>query len=305
MTKKQDPINSPEHVDVAIIGAGPAGAVAAALLRQAGQQVLVLERQHFPRFSIGESLLPQSMAYLEQAGMLRAVVEAGFQYKNGAYFVHGDQTAAYDFRDKHSDGWGTTYQVERAAFDQILINCAADQGADVRFGHSVLAVQPGDAPTLEVQTESGDTYTVHARFILDASGFGRVLPRLLNLETPTRMPTRAALFTHVRDALPAGTTDRPQQDLRRHPSRAARCLVLDDPAGRRPLFGRLRGRSKLSRSSRSRARGRVAGVDPRRTHHRLADRGCALPDAGAPHRGIRRQRRETARPRLCAARQCR
>ena len=74
-------------VDVAIIGAGPSGAVAAALLRKRGRSVLVLERQHFPRFSIGESLLPQSMAYLEEAGMLQAVVEAGFQFKNGAHFV--------------------------------------------------------------------------------------------------------------------------------------------------------------------------------------------------------------------------
>src|SRR5580698_5345636 len=85
-------------VDVAIIGAGPAGAVAAALLRRAGHSVRVLERQHFPRFSIGESLLPQSMAFLEEAGMLQAVIEAGFQHKNGAYFVHRDKRCAFDFR---------------------------------------------------------------------------------------------------------------------------------------------------------------------------------------------------------------
>src|SRR6201997_776303 len=91
-----------EAVDGAIIGAGPSGAVAAALLRKAGRSVLVLERQHFPRFSIGESLLPQSMAYLEEAGMLQAVVEAGFQYKNGAHFIYRDQSSAFDFRDKHS-----------------------------------------------------------------------------------------------------------------------------------------------------------------------------------------------------------
>ena len=115
-------------VDVAIIGAGPAGSVAAALLRKAGRSVLVLERQHFPRFSIGESLLPQSMAYLEEAGMLQAVVEAGFQYKNGAHFVYRDQSSSFDFRDKHSPGWGTTYQVERAVFDDILIRCAARRG---------------------------------------------------------------------------------------------------------------------------------------------------------------------------------
>ncbi|HMC46515.1 MAG TPA: FAD-dependent monooxygenase, partial [Caballeronia sp.] len=108
-------------VDVAIIGAGPSGAVAAALLRKAGRSVLVLERQHFPRFSIGESLLPQSMAYVEEAGMLQAVVEAGFQYKNGAHFIYRDQSSSFDFRDKHTPGWGTTYQVERAVFDDLLI----------------------------------------------------------------------------------------------------------------------------------------------------------------------------------------
>jgi flavin-dependent dehydrogenase len=205
-------------VDVAIIGAGPSGAVAAALLRKAGRSVLVLERQHFPRFSIGESLLPQSMAYLEEAGMLQAVVEAGFQYKNGAHFVYRDQVSAYDFRDKHSAGWGTTYQVERAVFDDLLIRCAAQQGADVRFGHTVLAMQTDDAPVLEVADEAGDTYRVHARFVLDASGFGRVLPRLLNLEAPTRMPTRAAIFTHVRDGIPVGAHDRNKITVAVHPA---------------------------------------------------------------------------------------
>ena len=161
-------------VDVAVIGAGPAGAVAAALLRKAGRSVLVLERQHFPRFSIGESLLPQSMAYLEEAGMLQAVVEAGFQYKNGAHFVYRDQSSSFDFRDKHSPGWGTTYQVERAVFDDILIRCASEQGADVRFGHSVRAVHVGPTvqmPLVDVVDEADRAYQIEARFVLDASGF--------------------------------------------------------------------------------------------------------------------------------------
>ncbi len=207
-------------VDVAIIGAGPAGAVAAALLRKAGRSVLVLERQHFPRFSIGESLLPQSMAYLEEAGMLQAVVEAGFQYKNGAHFVYRGQSSAFDFRDKHSPGWGTTYQVERAVFDDILIRCAAEQGADVRFGHTVLAMQPAgkdNKPVLDVIDEADNAYEVEAHFVFDASGFGRVLPRLLDLEAPTRMPTRAAIFTHVQDGIPAGATDRNKICVATHP----------------------------------------------------------------------------------------
>jgi 2-polyprenyl-6-methoxyphenol hydroxylase-like FAD-dependent oxidoreductase len=95
-------------VEVLVIGAGPAGSVAAALLRQQRWQVLVLEREQFPRFSIGESLLPQSMEYLEQAGMLRAVQEGGFQLKNGAAFGRGEQYSEFDFSDKHSPGWSTT-----------------------------------------------------------------------------------------------------------------------------------------------------------------------------------------------------
>lgn len=206
-----------EAVDVAIIGAGPSGAVAAALLRKAGHSVLVLERQHFPRFSIGESLLPQSMAYLEEAGMLQAVVEAGFQYKNGAHFVWRDRASSFDFRDKHTPGWGTTYQVERAKFDEVLINCAAQQGAEVRFGHTVLAMRPGAAPVLEVTDESEARYEVHARFVLDASGFGRVLPRLLDLEAPTRQPTRTAIFSHVRDGLALDAFDRNKICVATHP----------------------------------------------------------------------------------------
>ncbi|ABE32001.1 FAD binding domain protein [Paraburkholderia xenovorans LB400] len=204
-------------VDVVIIGAGPAGAVAAALLRKAGRSVVVLERQHFPRFSIGESLLPQSMAYLEEAGMLQAVVEAGFQYKNGAHFIYRDKSSAFDFRDKHSPGWGTTYQVERAVFDDILIRCAAQQGADARFGHTVRAVQTGAMPLVDVVDEADHAYQIEARFVFDASGFGRVLPRLLNLEAPTRMPTRAAIFTHVQDGIPAGMTDRNKICVATHP----------------------------------------------------------------------------------------
>src|SRR5471030_2910293 len=109
-----------EQCEILVIGAGPAGSVAAGLLRKKGRRVLVLEREAFPRFSIGESLLPQSMEYLEEAGMLRAVVEAGFQYKNGAAFMRDGRYTDFDFRDKHSAGWGTTYQVQRADFDHIL-----------------------------------------------------------------------------------------------------------------------------------------------------------------------------------------
>ncbi|MBP1204084.1 flavin-dependent dehydrogenase [Duganella sp. 1411] len=196
-----------ESVEILIVGAGPAGSVAAALLRQQGRQVLVIEREEFPRFSIGESLLPQSMAYLEQAGMLRAVVEAGFQFKNGAAFMRGGRYTDFDFRDKHSEGWGTTYQVQRAQFDHILAKEAARFGAEVRYRHEVMNIELGanGAPALvTVKNPDGETYQVRAGFILDASGFGRILPRLLTLETPSNFPVRGAIFTHIEDGIRGG-----------------------------------------------------------------------------------------------------
>jgi flavin-dependent dehydrogenase len=193
-----------ENTQVLIIGAGPSGAVAAAMLRQQGRQVLVLERETFPRFSIGESLLPQSMVCIEAAGLLRDVVEAGFQHKNGAAFEWAGRYTQFDFRDKFSPGWGTTYQVQRANFDQVLARGAERMGAQVRYGHEVLAVEPGDTPRVLARTPEGEQYQISADFILDASGFARLLPRLLNLETPSDLPVRGAIFTHVRDHFPAG-----------------------------------------------------------------------------------------------------
>ena len=197
-----------EQCDVLVIGAGPAGSVAAALLLQQGRQVLVLEREQFPRFSIGESLLPQSMEYLQQAGMLQAVVEAGFQYKNGAAFVRGERYTDFDFRDKHSAGWGTTYQVQRARFDQVLANEAERQGAQVRYQHTVTAFDANAGkPRVTVRHADGSEYIVEAGFVLDASGFGRVLSRLLDLETPSNFPVRGAIFTHIEDGIDSGKND--------------------------------------------------------------------------------------------------
>ncbi|WP_211451307.1 NAD(P)/FAD-dependent oxidoreductase [Collimonas antrihumi] len=211
-----------EQCDVLIIGAGPAGSVAAALLLQQGRQVLVLERERFPRFSIGESLLPQSMEYLQQAGMLQAVVEAGFQYKNGAAFVRGERYTDFDFRDKHSAGWGTTYQVQRARFDQVLANEAERQGAQVRYQHTVTAFDANAGkPRVTVHhmddSADGSEYIVEAGFVLDASGFGRVLSRLLDLETPSNFPVRGAIFTHIEDGIDAAGFDRNKIRITVHP----------------------------------------------------------------------------------------
>ena len=210
-----------ETTDVLIVGAGPAGSVAAAFLRQQGRRVLVLEREQFPRFSIGESLLPQSMEYIQSAGMLQDVVEAGFQFKNGAAFAWGDKYTDFDFRDKFSDGWGTTYQVQRATFDKVLADAAERQGAEIRYRHEVTAVDlEGERPRVSARDAEGNAYQVEARFVLDASGFGRTLPRLLKLETPSNFPVRGAIFTHVSDNIPqGGAFDREKIRVTVHPKR--------------------------------------------------------------------------------------
>ena len=101
-----------EHHPLIVIGAGPAGAVVAALLKRRGHPVLVLEAQHFPRFSIGESLLSHSLDFVEEAGMLPAVEAAGFQTKIGAAFAWGERYTDFDFRDTYSGG-RSTFQVQR------------------------------------------------------------------------------------------------------------------------------------------------------------------------------------------------
>ena len=108
-------MNDVADFDVAIIGAGPSGSVSAALLHQQGFRVCVIERTHFPRFVIGESLLPYSMDILEEADLVRVVqAQQGFQYKNGAAFTWGERYTWFDFTDKFSKGPGTTFQVQRA-----------------------------------------------------------------------------------------------------------------------------------------------------------------------------------------------
>ena len=191
--------------DVAVIGAGPSGSVASSLLNKQGFKVCVLEKQHFPRFVIGESLLPHCMEMLEEAGFADAVrAEKGFQFKNGAAFAWGSRRTAFDFTEKFSDGPGTVFQVRREVFDKILIDEAAKQGVEVRFGHGVTAFDnSGDAARLSVEADTGEKYELTARFVLDASGYGRVLPRLLDLETPSHLPPRMAHFTRITDNIAA------------------------------------------------------------------------------------------------------
>ena len=208
-----------QHFDVAIIGAGPAGAVAAALLNKQGFSVCVLEKQHFPRFVIGESLLPYCMAVLEEAGFLPAVQAGlGFQYKNGAAFTWGDKQKIFEFTDKASAGPNTSFNVLRERFDKILIDEVIRQGVTVRFGEEVTAFHNSGAHArLSVKTENDETYVLEAAFVLDASGYHRVLPRLLGWDIPSELPTRQVHFTHIDDHITDPVFDRNKTWVSVHP----------------------------------------------------------------------------------------
>lgn len=204
-------------IDVAIIGAGPSGAIAASLLHQQGKRVLVLEKQYFPRFSIGESLLPCCMQFIEEAGMLEALNAAGFQHKNGAAFRRNGIYTTFDFTDKFTPGPGTTFQVQRASFDKLLADTAQSQGVEIRYGETVEAIDLTENPRLTVRNEQGELYHISAQYVLDASGFGRVLPRLLDLESPSCLPPRSAIFTHVEDNISDANFDRNKILISVHP----------------------------------------------------------------------------------------
>jgi flavin-dependent dehydrogenase len=203
---------------VLIIGAGPSGSIAGALLQNKGYQVTILERQRFPRFSIGESLLPQCMEFIQQAGMMEAVANAGFQYKDGASFVYRNQQTEFSFEDKFTAGIGTTFQVQRGRFDELLANEAVRMGVDIQWQMEVIAADfSGDKPKLTVCNQLGEAKFYEADFVLDASGFGRILPKLLDLESPSGFPVRQALFGHIEDRIDGTQFDRNKIRITVHP----------------------------------------------------------------------------------------
>lgn len=190
-----------DKIDVLVIGAGPAGSISAAMLHKHGLKVRVVEREKFPRFVIGESLLPRCMEVLDDAGLLEAIKKKNFQEKSGAKFMKGDRVSDFNFSDQFSDGWKWTWQVQRADFDLALISTVAERGVPVDFETTVTSIEffPDESSSTTVQHKDGSTEKIEARFIVDASGYGRVIPRLFNLDKPSSLDPRKAIFAHVND----------------------------------------------------------------------------------------------------------
>ncbi|WP_345976831.1 NAD(P)/FAD-dependent oxidoreductase [Sulfurimonas sp. HSL3-7] len=194
--------------DVFIIGGGPAGSIAAAKLVQAGYSVELVEKIKFPRFVIGESLLPRCNELLEEAGMLEAVENAGFQFKGGVAFQNEqDDIKVVNFEQNMGQKHNSSFQVRRETFDKLLLDEAEKFGAHVTMESEVTAYNE-TANVVTVVHKDGSEEKYHAKKVIDASGYGRVLPRLLDLDAGSALALRDAVFCRVEgDIRPTDGTD--------------------------------------------------------------------------------------------------
>ena len=192
---------SPVDYDVAVIGGGPGGSSVATHLARGGLRVGLFERETFPRFKVGESLVPATMLLLERLGALEPIAQGGFQIKYGATFLDQDTGLGHSFYFLRGMPWPNwTYNVPRAQFDAILLDHARAQGVHVHQPASVAgAAFDADGVTLDVE-EAGQRASRRARFLVDASGReGFAAGRLGRRE---RVPNlgKVALFAHYRGA---------------------------------------------------------------------------------------------------------
>ena len=192
-----------EQCDVAVIGGGPGGSTAAALLARGGYRVIALEKARHPRFHIGESLLPMNLPVFERLGVLDKVRELGV-FKRGADFETDDARgySVYAFARAIGQSPPHAYHVWRQDFDRMLYQHARECGAEAREGHEVLEVEqrgPRDS-RLQVRTDDGRDYAIRARYVVDASGRDALLATKLKLRRRSRQHQSAAIFGHFRGA---------------------------------------------------------------------------------------------------------
>jgi len=164
-----------ENFEIVIIGGGPAGSCAAAILAEAGRRVLPLEKEKFPRYHVGESLLPFTFEPLRRLGMIPKLKASHFVKKYSACFVQpdGQRSQPFYFFNRYDRGTvAQTWQVLRSEFDQMLLDNARDQGADVREEMKVerLLMKENAVVGVEASDKSGRLYKIDARITLDCSG---------------------------------------------------------------------------------------------------------------------------------------
>ncbi len=199
--------------DVAIIGGGPAGSTAAALLAMKGRRVVVFEKEKFPRFHIGESLLPHSLRAFDRLGV-RETMNARYMPKFGGEIATacGSRALSFLFEKGFRSTVQSAYQVERADFDKMLLDHAAKAGAEVLEETSVEQLDfDADGVTLDVREAAG-TRKVRARYLLDCSGRNAVVGQKFDLRAKYAHLQKFSVFAHYehvqRDAGREGTLTR-------------------------------------------------------------------------------------------------
>ncbi len=191
-----------DRYDVIVIGGGPAGATLATLLARGGRRVIVLEKEQFPRFHIGESLLPCSIPLFEKLGILPELARR-FLPKHAAEFVTGDGSVSrrYTFQDGLVKGPVSAYEVDRAELDQIMLDNAAACGAEVRHGALVTGVEfPGDSAKVTLRDAAGVESELVADFVVDASGQQSFLAGRMKLRRMDPELKNFSVFSHYEGA---------------------------------------------------------------------------------------------------------
>jgi flavin-dependent dehydrogenase len=192
--------NTRYDFDFAVAGGGPAGSSTATSLGQRGHSVILFERETFPRFHIGESLLSTANDAFAALGVTKQIESASFPAKWGArLFTHDGQSGRYvDFTDVREVTRPQTYQVCRQEFDRILLERAREVGVHVREGCNVTGCEfAPDAAILDVASRvDGATARLHVRAVVDATGRGGLLARKFNLRTEEPRLANIAIFSH-------------------------------------------------------------------------------------------------------------
>lgn len=189
--------------DCVTIGGGPAGASAAAIVAEAGYSVLLLERESFPRFHVGESLMPETFWTLQRLGVLDQMRVSSYPKKVGVQFVSSStkESAPFFFDEMDPRECSTTWHVDRASFDNMLFQNAISKGADCRDGCRVLDVAvDAERPVVAFQNPDGQRCEVETRVVVDATGQQAMLANRLGLVEFNEQLKKASIWTYYEAA---------------------------------------------------------------------------------------------------------